>query len=201
MMNKYITVKYNNYSFIAPLHIKIDNIEVTVNCKIDTGCMKTNIPIKKLITGTTVMEEAKALSLKENAINNKVHYERSYGVSDNITIKKNDELLIKQGRLIECASLRFEQRADIIEISNFNIGSKIVGVNYDRTNNILIGMDIMKDWDIHIGKDNKTNEIIFLACPIEKINQDYLLALEEHFDLGTTISAAIVNDNIKNSRV
>ena len=62
-------------------------------------------------------------------------------------------------------------------------------------------MDIIKDWDIHIGKDNKTNEIIFLACPIEKINQDYLLALEEHFGLGTTISAAIVNDSIRNNRV
>lgn len=191
MMNKYIIIKYSNYSFIAPLRIKIGNIEVTVNCKIDTGCMKTSIPIKKILIGTQSIKELKAFKLKQDAINNNIQYERSYGVSDTASIRKHDDMLISQGKLIECTSLKFKQKADIFEIANFSLGSPIIGVNYDRTGNILIGMDIMKDWDIHIGKDVKTQETIFLACPYNNINEEYLIALEDHFGIGTTVSSAV----------
>lgn len=69
MMNKYIIIKYNNFSFTAPLHIKVNNIEITVDCKIDTGCMKTSIPIKKLLIGPQPIKDANALKLKQDAIN------------------------------------------------------------------------------------------------------------------------------------
>ena len=194
MMNKYIFIKYSNYSFIAPLHIKIDNIEITVNCKIDTWCIKTSIPIKKLIIGSQSIKEEKALKLKHYAINKNIPYERSYGVSDTLSTKKNDDMLIKQGRLIDCTSLKFKQKADILEIAKYDLGPHIIGVNYDRTSNILIGMDIMKDWDIHIGKDTKTHETIFLACQYDNINDEYLIALEEHFGIGAVINSALTRN-------
>ena len=200
MMNNYIFIKYNNYSFTAPLHIRIDNIEITVNCKMDTGCMKTSIPIKKLIIGSQSTKEAKALRLKHDAINKKIPYERSYGVSDTLSTRKHDDVLITQGRLLDCTSLKFKQKADIFEIAKFDLGSPVIGVNYDRTSNILIGMDIMKDWDMHIGKDINTHETLFLACPYNSINDEYLTALENHFGIGTIVNSALVrkSKNMKN---
>ena len=93
--------------------------------------------------------------------------------------------------------LAIRLKADYLKIGEYEIFDKEIRVTTQTIGNILLGMDIMKDWDIHIGKDNKTNETIFLACPINKINQDYLLALEEHFGLGARVSAAIVNNSIK----
>ena len=86
-------------------------------------------------------------------------------------------------------------------IAGVDIGKNMVRLSYDRTGNILIGMDIIGKMDNHIGMSKKIGRVIFLACPIDKINQDYLLALEEHFCLGTMISAAIVNDSVRNNRV
>lgn len=196
-MNNYMFIKYKNYSFTAPLHIKINGVEITVNCKIDTGCMQTSIPMKKLLIGNEDTKNQKSLKLKQHDIDNRVEYNRSYGVSDTNTTRKHDEYLISTGNIIDCTSIKFKHKADIFEISNFDLGTPIIGVNYDRTGNILIGMDIMKDWDIHIGKDVNTEETLFIACPYNKINNDYLLALERHFNVGSSINSAILRDKMK----
>lgn len=57
-------------------------------------------------------------------------------------------------------------------------------MSYDRTGNILIGMDILSKMDIHIGKSKITNKTIMLACPYEMINNEYYKALNEHFGLS-----------------
>lgn len=68
-------------------------------------------------------------------------------------------------------------------------------VNYKRSGNILIGMDILKTWDIHIGND-ESGKTIFLACPYNQINDEYLLELERMFKLGTIVSSANVRNEI-----
>ncbi len=55
-------------------------------------------------------------------------------------------------------------------------------INYDRASNILIGMDILKEWDIHIGTID-TGETIFLGCPKGQINDEYLQELEKTFQV------------------
>lgn len=64
-----------------------------------------------------------------------------------------------------------------------------VRISYDRVGNILIGMDILKNLDIHIGTI-ETGETIFLACPKDKINDAYLLELNRLFHIGTDINAS-----------
>ena len=49
--------------------------------------------------------------------------------------------------------------------------------------NILIGMDILSQMDIHIGKSKTLGKTVFLACPYASMNTDYLHALNEHFNL------------------
>ncbi len=50
--------------------------------------------------------------MKIEDIKNQVPYQRSYGVSDTEEVKRKDKLLIRQGRLLECTSLKFEHRFD-----------------------------------------------------------------------------------------
>lgn len=195
-MNKYIIAILDNLAFRTPLHIKVNNIDIKVTCKIDTGCMKTSIPMKKLLTGSTQSIDSEAYRLKKEALDKGVAYERSYGVSDTEDTKQKDTDLINAGRTIECTSLKFKFKADIFELSNFDLGNPLIGINFDRTGNILIGMDIMKDWDIHIGNDINTNETIFIACPYNQINDTYLKALENHFGIGTLINSALLRKNI-----
>lgn len=165
--------------------------------KIDTGAQGTLIPLRTL--GWTS-------SQIDKLINKYLYYGRTafsviHGVETTNMISDYDLQLMTDDQIRKFQGLAIRLKADYLKIGGYEIFDKEIRVTTQTTGNILLGMNIMKDWDIHIGKDNKTNEIIFLACPIEKINQDYLLALEEHFGLGTTISAAIVNDNIRNNRV
>ena len=63
------------------------------------------------------------------------------------------------------------------------IENDFLNISYDRTVNILIGMDILSKLDIHIGKSKILEKTIFLACPNNSINQVYLNALKQHFEL------------------
>ena len=56
-------------------------------------------------------------------------------------------------------------------------------VSYDRTGNILIGMDVLSQMDIHIGKSKILEKTVFIACPYDSLNQEYLEALNQHFDI------------------
>lgn len=103
------------------------------------------MPIRNLVS------EKAALKMKIEDIKNQVPYQRSYGVSDTEEVKRKDKLLIRQGRLLECTSLKFEHRFDNIILNNYHLGESVIQINYDRTGNILIGMDILSYMDIHMG--------------------------------------------------
>lgn len=84
---------------------------------------------------------------------------------------------------IDCKALKFYHLIKDWKLSQFYIGDVTIGVNYDRTSNILLGMDILKDWEIHIGKSILTGETTFLGCPSNQITKEYLQALEEEFSV------------------
>ena len=44
-------------------------------------------------------------------------------------------------------------------------------------------MDILKNWDIHIGKSKITEECMFIACPYDMLNDEYFRTLNEHFGI------------------
>lgn len=70
-----------------------------------------------------------------------------------------------------------------LRIMDMDINVDNVKLSYDRTGNILIGMDILKDWDIHIGK-TESGETLFLACPLNQLNDEYYEELSNLFDIG-----------------
>ena len=77
--------------------------------------------------------------------------------------------------------MKFEHGISDFMIGGVKISSDKICLNYDRKGNILIGMDILKDWDIHIGVSKVTGKNLFIACPMENECREYIEALEKYF--------------------
>lgn len=52
---------------------------------------------------------------------------------------------------IECPAMKFEHGISDFVIGGVGISSDKICLNYDRSGNILIGMDVLQNRDIHIG--------------------------------------------------
>lgn len=171
MTNSYLKCILRDNVFWSLLEIELNEEMYKIPCKIDTGCSYSNLPIKNVVS------ERVAHSMKLEDIKNRVPYQRSYGVSDTEETKRKDKMLIMQGRLLECTSLKFEHIFDNIILNNYYLGRKSIRINYDRTGNILIGMDILSQMDIHMGADKNTGEYILIGCLKDNINIAYKEAL------------------------
>lgn len=155
--------------------------------KIDTGCSITTIPFKKIGDFSNEV----VLNYKKTAIKEGRPYKRSYGVSDSREKMEKDKELIRLGKLEECTSLKFLYNDCVINFGNYRITSDI-HINFDRTGNILIGMDILSKFDFHCGRSLKTDEYLFIGCLKSNITQKYVNALYEHF--GIDYLGKIVKD-------
>lgn len=82
----------------------------------------------------------------------------------------------------------------IAAIADVPIAKDTIRVNYDGTGNILIGMDILKDWDIHIGT-TETGETYLIACPKDQLNDEYYKEVNRIFGIGDSIIAAEINNH------
>lgn len=187
MTNNFVkSVMDNKHNLYVAATFSLFGTHRSCKFKIDTGCNYTCIPVKRL----NVSDDA-ARKLKQQALDNGIPYTRSYGVSDTEQIKENDKKQLLQGKHMECTSLKFQHKIHDFVIGNCNLGTTEIGINYDRIGNILLGMDILKDWDIHIGRlDN--GQTIFLGCPKEQINSDYLFELERLLKQSIKVNVAIL---------
>lgn len=84
---------------------------------------------------------------------------------------------------MELKSITFQHRDFEIDFGGVCISKEFVKVSYDRTGNILIGMDVLSQKDIHIGKSKILGKTVFLACPYANMKREYLEALNQHFDI------------------
>ena len=184
MRNKYILLEMNQRNEIrADVNMTIKNVGLTeienMNVKIDTGCPYTSIPILKL-----GISNAKAQQMKQrDCADNKIRKEISFGVNDLKEKRESDKEKFKAGRYMELKSITFQHKDFEIDFGGVCINKGYVRVSYDRTGNILIGMDILSELDIHIGKSKILGKSVFIACPYESMNQEYRKALSQHFDI------------------
>lgn len=189
MKNNYIKISLNeNNEFRAKANIIIPSIKVLdaddVIVKIDTGCPYTSFPIKNL-----GISEEKALVYKQKDSNDSsVRKSISFGVNDSKEKRDNDKKLFKDQKFMQLTSVSFKHSDVKLKIMDVNIVVDSVMLSYDRTGNILIGMDIMKAWDIHISTVTnpdleETGKTIFLACPKDSINEEYISELKRLFNI------------------
>lgn len=155
--------------------------------KIDTGCPKTTLLVQKM-----GIPEEEARILKEKDVrDDSVERELSFGVNDSTEYRKAAIQQFRRNEILDMPSVSFRKRVTNFSIDDVYLGDIYVKINYDRSGNILIGMDILKSWDVHIGK-NKKNENVFLACPSNDINDEYLAALEELVEDSTQVSTLLM---------
>lgn len=165
-------------SFEVLSSFKLDNIPSSFNdvtVKIDTGCSISTIPL----AGFRVLRFF-CDRLKKEDINKGIPYQLSYGV-ESAGMKHKRPVTVQEK--IDCTAMKFQHGIKNFSIDGVMINCNSIFVNYDRRGNILIGMDILSKWDIHMGisKDNGKN--IFIGCPLDNMSADYFDALNRHFDL------------------
>ena len=185
MMNKkYIKHRLTHKNeFRAKAQFRLFGIDYyDVDVKIDVGCPKTTILTRKI-----GISETKSQLMKEKALfDESVKKSPSFGVNDTESFRRQVKANFKKGIYADVNAISFQYDIHDLFICGMNVNHDKVKVNFDRTGNILIGMDILKNWDIHIGTI-ETGETIFLACPKDQINDEYLLELEKLFRIGTSI--------------
>lgn len=196
MKNHYIKISLNeNNEFRAKANIIIPSINVLdvndVIVKIDTGCPYTSFPIKNL-----GISDEKAFAYKQKDSNDSsVRKSISFGVNDSKEKRDNDKKLFKEQKFMQLTSVSFKHSDVKLKIMDVSIEIDSVMLSYDRTGNILIGMDIMKDWDIHISTITNPDleemgKTIFLACPRDSINAEYISELKRLFDIDFSSAIA-----------
>lgn len=197
MKNNYIKIVLNeNNEFRAKAKIAIPNINILgsndVIVKIDTGCPYTSFPVKKLGMSDKNAQIYKQLDSNDTSIKKHI----SFGVNDSQQKRENDRILFRNKQYMQLTSVTFEHSDVAIKLMDIDINTSSVKISYDRTGNILIGMDILKNWDIHIGTiDNPdlTDEVgqtIFLGCPRNQMNDAYLSELDRLFGTITSMEMA-----------
>ena len=184
MKNNYILLELNHNNEIrADVNMTIKSLDSTaienINIKIDTGCPYTSIPILKLGISSIKAQQMK----QKDCADARIRKEISFGVNDTKEKRDADKEKFRNKQYMELRSITFQHGGLDIAFGGIHIEKDFVKVSYDRTGNILIGMDVLSKMDIHIGKSKLLGKTIFLACPNDRINQEYLSALKRHFQL------------------
>jgi len=84
---------------------------------------------------------------------------------------------------MRCEALKFQHTISDMKIDGVDIPVSNIFLNYNRSGNILIGMDILSLMINHIDVSRKTGVLTLLCCPRESADADFYLAMREHFGL------------------
>lgn len=165
-------------SFVARLDFTLDNFPIGFNnikAKIDTGCTVSTIPVRKLRVSEQMLQDK-----KQRDIEDKIPYLFSYGVESggtkHIYPKTREDMQ-------SCEAVKFRHNVQDFYIEDLAIPVSDIYLNYNRSGNILIGMDIIELLDSHMGISKKSGKMMFIACPRNLLNDNYYRALSEHFSL------------------
>lgn len=181
---KYIKSILKNNKFLVSIKLKFEGTEESeLTAVLDTGCQHSHISIDNIF-----------IYLSDNDIRaDKQKYMQQRQVWLGLGVESQNKDVSQDRTDVDNPRIMIQHRMYDVKINDIPIGNKYMGVSYDTSGVALIGMSILKDWDIHIGK-NKNNETVFIGCPYNQLNQEYYLALENEFGIKENINAAIVNN-------
>lgn len=186
---RYIRAILDENKFVCRLSFnfegKSDTDLVEIDAILDTGCSHSHISADLVYIFFS----------DEERLNTKDKYMRTRPKGIGTGVESNGKLNSLDTNDINNPRIMISQKCYNVSINGVYIGNRYLNVSYDTSGVALIGMSILKDWDIHIGK-NKHGETVFLGCPYSHINQEYYLALENEFGLQQNINAAVINKQI-----
>ena len=183
-MSKYIKSVLTNNKFKCKLSFLFEDEkeETDIDILIDTGCQNSHISADLIYIFLSDEErlntKAKYMKSRNRHIGLGVESQNK-NINQNINDVNNERLIITQ-HLYDC------------RLGDMKIGNLKMGISYDTSQVALLGMEFLKAFDIHIGK-NKKGETVLLACPNNQLNQEYYLAREKEFGISKKLNASIIN--------
>ena len=153
-----------------------------VDIKIDTVCSHTSIPVSKLGINAQDAYVMKQKDAADDAIRKYI----SFGVNDSEAKRLSDRSKFRQKRYMDLSSITFGHSITEFNINGYDMDNQMVRISYDRSSNILIGMDILKELDVHMGTtvDGVT---VMLACKRGALTEDYREELNRLFDVKRVV--------------
>lgn len=184
-MSNYLFVEMKNNAFYCSMCLSILNdYYESIRVKVDTGCNYSTIPFHKLKNDDILCRR-----YKEEAIKSNVKMKQSYGVESGGLRHDKPQTFSEK---LDCSALKFKHNMYNCSLEGYPLPDIPIYVNYDRHGNILIGMDILSLFDIHMGISLKTGkETLIAVLKSQQDKADYNKALYEHFNLveGTSTVA------------
>ncbi len=182
MTNDYLEINMTETDYGSAFYCKadflLDNMSTyfrDVEVKIDTGCSFSTIPVKRLGIAEKICKQ-----LKISDIENKVDYLRSYGIE---TGGKIHFVPVTKRQKINSEALKFKHKVLSFRLCGVPIPVNSIYLNYNRSGNILIGMDILQKMICHWDISKKTGKTVMLCCPRERANEAFYKAMREHFGI------------------
>ena len=166
MKNKFILFELNQRNEIrADVNMTIKSLGITeienINVKIDTGCPYTSIPVRKLGISNEKAQQMKQKDCADPAIKKEI----SFGVNDTKEKREMDKEKFRTGEYMDLQSVTFQHESLEVDFGGICLKKNSVKISYDRTGNILIGMNLRdggadKKLDFH-GLRKELNHYVF----------------------------------------
>jgi hypothetical protein len=169
--------EHNEFRTAANLVFK-GNAYSKVDVKIDTGCGHSSFPAMKLGLSAKAAYAMKAHDCADDTVQKSI----SFGVNDSALSRSEDKKKFRNGMYMDLASITFKHHLDTLTLDGYDIGDCDIRISYDRTGNILIGMDILKKLDIHIGTIT-SGDTVLLACANNHLTDGFRRELNSLFDV------------------
>lgn len=208
-MNKFILAKLSSRNeFRTSIACNLLGTDIKYqNLKIDTGAVKSLIPLRTIKFSSnfniTKFNSADQFynKCKQELLNrgNNIGYMR--GVTNAKEYKEGTSPLYREDVTFEC-------KVTDVSVGEYYISNELpMRVSCDTNGNVLLGMDILKDFDYHCGNslvDDDENRInkgdhIFIGCLKTDMNEEYLEALKKY--LGYIPDYRRINMLIRNKNI
>lgn len=166
--------------FPVELYFVLDGKPYKIGAKFDTGCSMTMISYKSLGISDSDRLYSKEIAIKRYR-NGELSLTYSKGVESE-DIKLPSPYSLTDDELMESTYICFKYYVDDFSVCKCGIGKQAVKVSYDRTGHSLLGMNIINNYDIHIGSD--TLDMVLLGTQREQEDKStYYALLEKYFSL------------------
>lgn len=142
--------------------------------KIDTGCGLSTFPYYRL-TGDRKL----CRKMKREDINQKIPYTFSYGVESG---GKQHVVPTTVREKMKSEAIKFRHTMQRLVLAGYELGDNDIYINYDRSGNILIGMDILSKLDIFMGNSRVNGNYMLIGCLQKQDDKkDFYSAVKRHF--------------------
>lgn len=186
MSSKYLYSELKRGEFRVDFSGVIVGASIENSIKIDTGAMRSLFPLKTLnyidyadIEVDELTDEIRDSFYKLIKLQ---FLDAGYTYSFLRGIERYKSEIGKPLR--ERRDLVFYDSVFKINLGGYSVGRlSNVAISCDTDGNCLLGMDVLKDFDFHIGTSRVTGKCTFIGCLRDSISSEYLNALDEHFGL------------------